>query len=253
MLALFGVGFVSDAAARRLPVAVAHPPGAATRGVRVEKLVIVLTYNERDNIDRRCCSACWCSRTNSTCWSSTTDSPDGTGDLVDARVTQREPRIHLLRRAGKLGLGSAYRDGLPLRARPGRRARVRDGRRLLARPRTRSVEFLDAHPGAPTSCSARATSNGVTVVNWPLEPAHPVVLRQRVHAPDHRAARCATRRAVSSASGGARCESVRLDEVRSDGYAFQIEMSYKCWRWGMRAFARSRSCSPTRHAGRRRR
>ena len=38
------------------------------------------------------------------------DSPDGTGDLVE-RAAQGEPRLHLLRRAGKLGLGSAYLAG----------------------------------------------------------------------------------------------------------------------------------------------
>ena len=59
------------------------------------------------------------------------------------------------------------------------------------------------------------------------------LLRQRVRAPAHRC-RCATRPAASSAGGARRCERSHLEQVRSNGYAFQIEMTYRAWRKGHR-------------------
>ena len=75
--------------------------------------------------------------------------------------------------------------------------------------------------------------NGVTVVNWPLQ-------RLILSYAANLYTRVVTGMPVKDATGGYKCfrrralESIRLDRVRSDGYAFQIEMSYKCWRKGFR-------------------
>jgi glycosyltransferase involved in cell wall biosynthesis len=75
----------------------------------VEKLVIIPTYNERENIGEMLgrllelpCAVDVLVVDDS--------SPDGTAEVVRAWM-EREPRIHLLERRAKLGLGSAYRDG----------------------------------------------------------------------------------------------------------------------------------------------
>jgi dolichol-phosphate mannosyltransferase len=195
----------------------------------VEKLIIVPTYNERDNIDRLL------TRLLALPYELHVlvvddHSPDGTGDLVAARV-EREPRIHLLRRAGKLGLGSAYRDGF--------RFALDQGAQLVfemdadfSHDPDAIGSFLDAIPDADVVLGSRYL-NGVTVVNWPLSR---LILSYLANV----YTRLITGLPVRDATGGFKCfrrqalEAVRLDKVRSDGYAFQIEMSYKCWRRGMR-------------------
>jgi dolichol-phosphate mannosyltransferase len=195
----------------------------------VEKLIIVPTYNERDNIDRLLTRLLVLPYELHVLVVDD-HSPDGTGDLVAARV-EREPRIHLLRRAGKLGLGSAYRDGF--------RYALDQGAQLVfemdadfSHDPDAIGSFLDAIPDADVVLGSRYL-NGVTVVNWPLSR---LILSYSANV----YTRLITGLPVRDATGGFKCfrrralESVRLDKVRSDGYAFQIEMSYKCWRRGMR-------------------
>ena len=76
--------------------------------------------------------------------------------------------------------------------------------------------------------------HGVTVVNWPLQRLILSYRANRLHPPGHRPAGATTRPAASSASGAARSRRSASTSVRSDGYAFQIEMSFKCWRKGFR-------------------
>ena len=93
-------------------------------------------------------------------------------------------------------------------------------------------EFLSNAESADLVLGSRYL-NGVTVVNWPLQR---LVLSYFANA----YTRWVTGLPLRDATGGFKCfrrralESVRLDRVTSDGYAFQIEMSYKCWRKGMR-------------------
>src|SRR5262249_13140984 len=89
-----------------------HAVGATTdrRGSReLRTLVIIPTYNERENIapllDQLLALPCAVD-----VLVVDDNSPDGTGSFVEERK-RSEPRIHLIRRAGKMGLGSAYRDG----------------------------------------------------------------------------------------------------------------------------------------------
>jgi dolichol-phosphate mannosyltransferase len=195
----------------------------------VEKLIIVPTYNERDNIDRLL-TRLLALPYDLHVLVVDDHSPDGTGDLVAARM-EREPRVHLLRRAGKLGLGSAYRDGF--------RYALDQGAQLVfemdadfSHDPDAIGSFLEAIVEADVVLGSRYL-NGVTVVNWPLSR---LILSYLANV----YTRLITGLPVRDATGGFKCfrrralESVRLDKVRSDGYAFQIEMSYKCWRRGMR-------------------
>ena len=84
----------------------------------MEKLVIVPTYNERENIEK-VLERLLAQPHGLDVLVVDDGSPDGTADLVKAKMAQ-QPRIHLLQRPGKMGLGSAYRDGF--RSSPGLRA-----------------------------------------------------------------------------------------------------------------------------------
>ena len=195
----------------------------------MEKLIIIPTYNERDNIERLI------ERVLALPYGFEIlvvddGSPDGTGDLVEA-WEQRDPRVHLLRRPGKMGLGSAYRDGF--------RFALDHGAQLIfemdadfSHDPDALGGFLTAALDADVVLGSRYL-NGVSVVNWPLSR---LFLSYFANA----YTRWITGLPVRDATGGFKCfrrkalESVRLDKVKSDGYAFQIEMTYKCWRKGMR-------------------
>jgi len=196
----------------------------------VDKLVIVPTYNERDNIgrllDRLLALPCGIE-----VLVVDDGSPDGTGELVAARASA-DPRVHLLRRVGKLGLGSAYRDGFRYALEHGAEYIFEMDADFSHDP-DRIPAFLDAAREADVVLGSRYLDGKVTVINWPLGR---LILSYSANV----YTRIITGLPVYDATGGFKCfrrralESVRLDKVRSDGYAFQIEMSYKLWRKGFR-------------------
>jgi dolichol-phosphate mannosyltransferase len=195
----------------------------------MEKLVIVPTYNERENIgpllDRLLALPYGLE-----VLVVDDNSPDGTGELVAVRREQ-DVRVHLLRREGKLGLGSAYVAGF--------RYALAQGALLVfemdadfSHDPDAIGEFLAAARDADLVLGSRYL-HGVTVVNWPLSR---LILSYSANV----YTRLITGLPVRDATGGFKCfhrralEAVDLDRVRSDGYSFQIEMSYKIWRMGFR-------------------
>ncbi len=195
----------------------------------MEKLVIVPTYNERENIELLL------DRLLGLPYGLEVlvvddGSPDGTGSLVAARA-ERDPRVHLLRRAGKLGLGSAYVAGF-------RYALEQDAEYVFEMDADFSHdpeaigEFIAAADDADLVLGSRYVQ-GVTVVHWPIKR---LVLSYGANV----YTRLVTGLPVRDATGGFKCFrrrallAVNLDRVHSDGYAFQIEMTYKVWRLGLR-------------------
>ena len=159
------------------------------------------------------------------------NSPDGTGDLI-ADLAAREPRIHLLRRPGKLGLGTAYRDGF-------RWALARDYELIFemdadfSHDPSHLPEFLKAAESADFVLGSRYLDGRVTVVNWPMS-------RLLLSYGANIYARFVTGLQLWDATGGFKCfhrrvlEAIDLCDVRSNGYAFQIEMSFRAVRKGFR-------------------
>jgi dolichol-phosphate mannosyltransferase len=207
----------------------AAPRRRRARGGLMDKLIIIPTYNERDNIDvmlQRILALPYGFEVLVV----DDGSPDGTGDVVE-QWSHRDPRVHLLRRPGKMGLGSAYRDGF--------RFALDHGAELIfemdadfSHDPDALGGFLDAVRDADVVLGSRYL-NGVSVVNWPLSRLF-LSYFANVYT------RWITGLPVRDATGGFKCfrrralEAVQLDRVRSDGYAFQIEMTFKCWRKGMR-------------------
>lgn len=157
-------------------------------------------------------------------------SPDGTGQFVE-QWKRDEPRLHLLRRPGKMGLGSAYRDGFRYALEHGADYIFEMDADLSHDPDAIG-EFLSNIEHVDIVLGSRYL-NGVTVVNWPLQ-------RLILSYTANLYTRLITGLPVKDATGGFKCfrrralESVNLDRVRSDGYAFQIEMTFKCWKKGFR-------------------
>jgi dolichol-phosphate mannosyltransferase len=196
----------------------------------VDKLVIVPTYNERDNI-ARLLDRLLELPLGLEVLVVDDGSPDGTGDLVAARRTA-EPRVHLIRRAGKLGLGSAYRDGFRYALDHGAEYVFEMDADFSHDPESIPA-FLDAAQNADVVLGSRYLDGRVTVIHWPLG-------RLILSYAANLYTRIITGLPVYDATGGFKCfrrralEAVSLEKVRSDGYAFQIEMSYKLWRKGYR-------------------
>jgi len=131
----------------------------------VEKLVIIPTYNERDNI------ATLLDRLLALPYGLEVlvvddGSPDGTGDLVAARAAQ-DPRVHLLRRPGKMGLGSAYRDGFRYALQNGAQYIFEMDADFSHDPDSIG-DFLREAEDVDLVLGSRYLHGNVTVVNWPL-------------------------------------------------------------------------------------
>lgn len=195
----------------------------------MDKLVIVPTYNERENIGPMLDMVLGLP------WGLDIlivddNSPDGTAAVVQERM-KTEPRVHLLQRPGKLGLGSAYRDGFRYALDQGAQYIFEMDCDFSHDPNAIG-QFLEAIEDADIVLGSRYLK-GVTVVNWPLS-------RLILSYSANLYTRIITGLPVADATGGFKCfrrralEGIRLDRVKSEGYSFQIEMSYRCWRRGFR-------------------
>jgi dolichol-phosphate mannosyltransferase len=159
-------------------------------------------------------------------------SPDGTGEIA-AEFARRTPRISVLHRAAKMGLGTAYRDGF-------RHAIARGAQVLIEMDADHShnPKFLPAlvralDEGADVAVGSRYV-DGVRVENWPFRR---LLLSRFANYYVNRASGLPTS-LVTDATSGFRAykspvlETIGLDAVSSNGYFFQIEMVYRAWRLG---------------------
>jgi dolichol-phosphate mannosyltransferase len=195
----------------------------------MEKLIIIPTYNERDNIDpllERLLALPF----ELEVLVVDDGSPDGTAERVKAWVA-KSPRVHLLQRPGKMGLGSAYRDGFRYALEHGAEFIFEMDADFSHDPDAIG-DFLEAAKDSDVVLGSRYL-HGVTVVNWPLSR---LILSYSANV----YTRVITGLPVADATGGFKCfrrralEGVALDRVKTEGYGFQIEMSFRCWRKGLR-------------------
>jgi dolichol-phosphate mannosyltransferase len=195
----------------------------------MEKLVIIPTYNERENIDPLI-ERLLALPHDLHVLVVDDGSPDGTAACVKAWQA-RSPRVHLIERPGKMGLGSAYRDGFRYALGHGAEYIFEMDADFSHDPDAIG-EFLAQAQEHDLVLGSRYL-HGVTVVNWPLSR---LILSYGANV----YTRIVTGLPLRDATGGFKCfrrralEAVRLDRVKSDGYAFQIEMSFKCWKKGYR-------------------
>lgn len=159
------------------------------------------------------------------------NSPDGTADLVEA-IARTEPRVHLLRRPGKTGLGTAYLTGFRWALDRGYDYIFEMDADLSHDPK-HLADFLAAIQNADLVLGSRYLRGRVTVVNWPMG-------RLLLSYFANVYARLVTGLKVFDTTSGFKCfrrrvlESIDLSSVRSNGYAFQIEMTFRAARLGFR-------------------
>jgi len=193
-------------------------------------LVIVPTYNERFNI-ARLIPAVLAQDPGLEMLVVDDASPDGTGAVVDA-IAANNSRVHILHREGKLGLGTAYIAGFRW-ALERKYDLVFEMDADFSHNPERLPEFLETVKEADLVLGSRYQGGRVNVVNWPMS-------RLFLSYSANIYARGVTGLPIADATGGFKCfrrnvlESIDLNSVKSNGYAFQIEMSYRAWKRGFR-------------------
>ncbi|MCX6142875.1 MAG: polyprenol monophosphomannose synthase [Ignavibacteriales bacterium] len=157
-------------------------------------------------------------------------SPDGTGKMVK-EMQKTEPRIHLIERPGKMGLGTAYVAGFKFAIANGFDF-VFEMDADFSHDPAELPRLLEKAEEYDLVIGSRYIQ-GVNVVNWPMR-------RLLLSYFANIYTRVITGMPVRDATGGYKCfrrkvlESIDLDLIHSNGYAFQIEMNFKTWRKGYR-------------------
>ena len=193
-------------------------------------LVIVPTYNERENI-AKLIESILAKDPRLEVLVVDDGSPDGTGAIVDS-MAAKSPRVHALHRAKKLGLGTAYIAGFQW-ALEGKYDFIFEMDADFSHDPAHLPQFLDAIRDADLVLGSRYLNAKVTVVNWPI-----TRLLLSYYANVY--ARGVTGLKLWDLTGGFKCfrrgvlESIDLTKVKSNGYAFQIEMSFRAWKRGIR-------------------
>jgi dolichol-phosphate mannosyltransferase len=196
----------------------------------MEALIVIPTYDESENIETLV----------HTLLSLNADihllivddnSPDGTGQIVE-RMQKESDRIHLLKRPGKMGLGSAYIAGFRWALEHTDARYVFEMDADFSHDPAAIPQFLEKMADADLVLGSRYL-NGITVVNWPLR-------RLILSVGANIYTRIVTGMPLRDATGGFKCfrrtvlEALPLDTIKSDGYSFQIEVNFIVWRKGFR-------------------
>lgn len=192
-------------------------------------LVVVPTYNERENLPQLA-ERILALPAKVDLLVVDDNSPDGTGRIAD-ELAAAHPSIHALHRQEKNGLGRAYIAGFKW-------ALARDYELVMEMDGDFSHDpadvpkFLEAAKDADLVLGSRYIY-GIRIINWPL--SRLMLSKAAAHY-----VQAVTGMQISDPTGGYKCfrrralEAIDLDAIHSNGYSFQIEMTHKLWRQGMK-------------------
>jgi len=197
-----------------------------------ESVVIIPTYNEKDNIEAICKAVLELS-TPFDLLIIDDNSPDGTAEIVKQLQKETPERIHLIQRAGKLGLGTAYIVGFKWSLEKGYKYICEMDADFSHNPQDLiKLQKAVSQDNYHLAIGSRYI-DGVAVVNWPMK---------RILMSYYASAyvRAITGMPVKDTTAGFVCynrkilETIDLDSIRFKGYAFQIEMKFRTWKHGFK-------------------
>ena len=197
----------------------------------MRKLVIIPTYNERENIAAMIDKVLSLAEPFDLLVIDD-GSPDGTAAIVRERQKDFPDRLHLLERAGKQGLGTAYLTGFRWGLEHGYDAICEMDCDFSHDPNDLERLYRALTAGNDVAVGSRYVAGGKTV-NWPLS-------RRMISYFGSLYVRAVTWLPVHDATAGFVCysrralETIDLEAVRMKGYGFQIEMKYSAWRLGLK-------------------
>ena len=192
-----------------------------------KSLVIIPTYNELDNI-RKLIPDILLKYDNLDVLIVDDNSPDGTGAYV-AELAEINMHVRLITREKKMGLGTAYIQGFKYAMQNGYDFIFEMDADYSHDP-SEIENFFTAAKEYDLVLGSRYLT-GVNVINWPMR-------RLMLSYLANFYTRVITGLPVHDATGGFKCyrrkvlEAINLDKISSNGYAFQIEMTYKAWKKG---------------------
>jgi dolichol-phosphate mannosyltransferase len=195
----------------------------------MKTLVIIPTYNESENIGR-IVPLVLGKHPSINVLIVDDNSPDGTGRIADS-MSKENDRVFVIHRQNKAGLGTAYLTGFKFALDKGYDLIFEMDCDFSHDPEY-IPHFLDAVQNADLVLGSRYIS-GVNVINWPMS-------RLLLSYYANVYSRIVTGLPVKDATGGFKCfrrevlEAIELDQVKSNGYSFQIEMSFRAWKKGFR-------------------
>ena len=201
--------------------------------MKSDTLVIIPTYNEKENISNMIHTVMAITEHQFDILVIDDNSPDGTGQIVDALVEENPERVHIIKRQGKLGLGTAYITGFKWALEHGYDYVIEmDADFSHPTDKLHELQAACAVDGADVAVGSRYKT-GVNVVNWPMG---------RVLMSYYASAyvRLVTGMDVRDTTAGFVCyrrqvlEAIDLDNVEFKGYAFQIEMKFTAHRMGFK-------------------
>jgi dolichol-phosphate mannosyltransferase len=192
-------------------------------------LIIVPTYNEFENIEKLI-REIYTINLSLDILIVDDNSPDGTGEHVK-KLKEQFDNLFLIEREGKLGLGTAYVAGFNFALQNGYSLIFEMDADFSHDPKE-IPNFLEAIKESDVVIGSRYIK-GVNVVNWPLS-------RLLLSYFANKYTRFVTGLPLCDSTGGFKCfkrnvlESINLEEIRSGGYSFQIEMNFKAWKKGFK-------------------
>ncbi len=198
-----------------------------------DTVVIIPTYNEKENIGNMIQTVLSIAEHQFDILVIDDNSPDGTGAIVDGLVAEHPHRVHIIKRTGKLGLGTAYITGFKWALEHGYGYVIEmDADFSHPTDKLHELQAACATGGADVAVGSRYKT-GVNVVNWPMG---------RVLMSYYASAyvRLVTGMDVRDTTAGFVCyrrqvlEAIDLDNVEFKGYAFQIEMKFTAHRMGFK-------------------
>ena len=197
-----------------------------------QNLVLIPTYNEKENVERMIRKV-FTLKTSFEILIIDDNSPDGTATIVERLIPEFPERLHILKRAGKQGLGKAYLAGFHWALERNYDYIFEMDCDFSHRPKD-LVRLYAAcvEQNASLAIGSRYIS-GINVINWPLGRVLMSYLASVY-------VRTITRMKIMDTTAGFKCyhrkvlETIDFDNIRLKGYGFQIEMKFKTWKHGFK-------------------
>lgn len=201
--------------------------------MKSNSLIIIPTYNEKENISNIIHVILGLEGNSFDILVVDDNSPDGTGAIVDNLVKEQPGRVNIVKRAGKLGLGTAYIEGFKWALQRDYKFIIEMDADFSHRPQDLiPLQQACATDGADVSVGSRYI-NGINVVNWPMGR-----ILMSYFASIY--VRIITGMKVHDTTAGFVCykrevlEAINFDNIEFKGYAFQIEMKFKAYTMGFK-------------------
>lgn len=198
--------------------------------MRSETLVIIPTYNESNNIGRLIDILINLEEPLDVLVIDD-GSPDGTAEVVKQHAKENEDRVHIIERSGKLGLGTAYVRGFKYALDHNYQYVCEMDADFSHNPEDVPRLVQEVKVGNADVAIGSRYSNGISIINWPLA-------RLILSYSANLYARVITGLPIFDTTAGFKCihrkvlERISVEKMKSNGYAFQIEIHFRAWKAG---------------------